>query len=88
MIQMAEKTSLELAIECYARRQNRAEHPDGKFDKGGRWYPSEAEVQVCCSRIRTPSRTWPYSLMRHCRSVEHVAKLYGVSVTELRRVVR
>ncbi len=88
MAQIAEKTNLERAVDCYKARQERREHPEGKFDKGGRWYPSETEWQTCCGLIRTPSRMWPYSLMKHCRSVEHVANLYSVPVKELRREVR
>ena len=65
----------ELAISTWERRQDRDEHPDGYWDKAGRWYPSEDEEQECCSRIRGPSRAYPYSLMKHCRSREHVAYL-------------
>jgi hypothetical protein len=76
------------AVRTFLARQAREEHPAGKFDRGGRWYPAEAEAQPCCARIRTPSRSWPYSLLVHCRTLEHVAALYGVDVAELRRAVR
>ena len=72
----------------YVRRQERRAHPDGIFDGVGRWYPSEAEGQPCCDRIRRPSGRWPYSLMTHCRSVAHVANLYGVDPKELRRAIK
>ena len=72
----------------YIRRRERATHPDGSFDRGGRWYPSEAEEQPCCDCIRRPSRAWPYTLMTHCRSVVHVANLYGVDPREVRRAVK
>jgi len=81
------ETVLQVAYE-YVRRRERATHPDGSFDSGGRWYPSEDEKQSCCSGIRRPSRAWPYSLMTHCRSITHVAALYGVDAREVRRAVR
>jgi len=70
--------TIEQAFEEYQARQSRQKHPDGTFDNGGRWYPSAEEEQVCCRRIRTPSRRWPYSLLTHCRTLRHIAKLYGV----------
>lgn len=59
----------------YGLRQSRAEHPDGKFDKAGRWYPSDEESQDCCDTVRSPSRGWPYSLMLHCRTRKHITQL-------------
>ena len=77
------------AVEMYLSRQARTQHPAGYFDGGGRWYPNEQrEACSCCSHIRTPSRAWPYSLNKHCRSVQHVSSLCGVNATELRRAVR
>ncbi|HXH05382.1 MAG TPA: hypothetical protein VNI83_02210 [Vicinamibacterales bacterium] len=73
--------------ELLARRERRA-HPRGSFDNGGRWWPAAEEEQVCCRRVRTPSRSFPYSLLTHCRTVEHVAMLYGVPAGTLRRAVR
>jgi hypothetical protein len=61
--------------EVYEARQDRREHPDGEFDKAGRWYPSDLERCECCNSIRYPSRSWPYSLLVHCRSKRHVANL-------------
>jgi Uncharacterised protein family (UPF0158) len=65
-------------------RELRLHHPDGTFDDGGRFYPSEKEVRDCCANIRAPSRAFPFSLMTHCRTVKHVAKLYDVSQKELK----
>lgn len=83
---MSEK--LTAAVEEYIARQERRQHPAGKFDKAGRWYPSETEVQDCCRAIRSPSRAYPYSYMTHCRTAEHVAHLYEVDPGELRRAIR
>lgn len=75
------------AVEEYEKRQRRASHPAGKFDNGGRWYPSEAEHQKCCNGVRSPSRNWPYSYMTHCRTAEHIAHLYGVDLKDLRHEI-
>jgi len=76
------------AAYAYVCRQSRSSHPEGNFDSGGCWYPSECEEQPCCSGIRRPSRAWPYSLMTHCRTLPHVANLYGVDPKEVRRAVK
>ena len=76
------------AVETYLKRQSRAEHPDGTFDNAKRWYPSDSEHQDCCRYIRGPSRAFPYSYMTHCRSVGHVAALYGVRENVLRSLAR
>lgn len=76
------------AAEVYVSRKQRDTHPDGEFDKGGRWYPSREETCSCCSSIRSPSRAYQYSLMVHCRTCEHIANLYGVSSLDIRRYLR
>jgi hypothetical protein len=56
--------------------------PLGKYDKGGRWYPEDEEREECCEYVRSPSRSFPYSLLKHCRSQKHVKNVlrsvYGV----------
>jgi hypothetical protein len=79
---------LEAALATLTARKNREAHPDGSFDKQGRWYPSDSEKQACCSSIRTPSRSFPYSYMVHCRTTQHVAALHGVSASELASLAR
>lgn len=76
------------AARDYLSLQKREKHPDGQFDKQGRWYPSEEEWQECCSQVRSPSRGYPYSLMTHCRSAEHVARRHGVEASALRAAAR
>jgi len=77
------------AAECYIRRRDRLEHPTGTFDKAGRFWPAEdGERCDCCGYIRTPSRAYPYSLMKHCRSINHVANKFDINATELRRAVK
>lgn len=79
---------LEAAYQMYVKRQNRTTHPAGKFDKAGRWYPAGDEVCSCCTGIRNPSRAWPFSLMTHCRTAEHIANLCNVDAKALRRLIR
>lgn len=76
------------ALIVYQNRQDRVAHPAGSFDGARRWYPAESEKCPCCRSIRTPSRTWPFSLMLHCRSIDHVAHLCGVDAKDLRRAAR
>lgn len=87
---MNSNSSLNLyaALKEYQARQARASHPEGTFDKAQRWYPSENEHQSCCDAIRGPSRAWPNSLNKHCRSIEHVANLFAVDAKELRKLAR
>lgn len=80
--------NLEKAYILWDRRQRRLENPDGTFDNAGRWFPSPEEHCPCCNAIRTPSRHWPYSLVKHCRSVQHVANLCGMSASDLRKEIR
>lgn len=89
------KGGMRAAVRCYIARQERKDHPSGEFDKAGRFYPAGStyggdgeEWQECCAPIRTPSRSWPYTYMTHCRSLPHVANLYGVDAVKLRRKVR
>ena len=84
---MAENRARDAAQEYIARR-DRLVNPDGEFDRKGRWRSSEEETQTCCAGIRCPSRAYPYSEMVHCRTVAHVAQLYGVTEADLRRELR
>lgn len=64
----------------YTARRDRRAHPDGSFDRGGRWYPSDAEnADNFTSGIRGPSRSWPYSYMVAARTLKHVKALASVN---------
>ena len=76
------------AVMTYYHRQNRDAHPDGQTDKAGRWYPSASERQPCCNQIRQPSRSYPWGLMLHCRTMVHLAQAYDVPESDLRRASR
>ncbi len=81
------ETILKAAKE-YIDRQNRNSHPNGKFDNGMRWFPANEEHRSCCNHIRYPSRAYPFSLNKHCRSIEHIANLYSVNTKDLRKAVK
>jgi hypothetical protein len=57
----------------------------GHAGRGGRWYPTETERQICCDAIREPSRAWPRSLQLHCCTSGHMARLFNVNELELKR---
>lgn len=37
----------------------------GEFDKAGRWYPNDECCVPGSFRVRAPSRTWPFSYLKH-----------------------
>ncbi len=63
--------------DVYDDRQSRRTHPEGEFDRAGRWYPSDRENgDGSVTQVRSPSRTWPYSYMKRARSRGHVTHLF------------
>ena len=83
-----EKNKVKEAAELFLKRQSREAHPSGKFDSAGRWYPAAEEKCHCCDGIREPSRGWPMTLNKHCRSAKHVSSLYSVELKALRSAVK
>lgn len=65
----------------FISRRDRNTHPDGHFDKAGRWWPSAEEECDCCDNIREPSRRWPYNYLVHCRSAAHVRNMVTTTYT-------
>lgn len=61
--------------EIYLLRKKRIIHPEGEFDKSGRWYPSDNEKCSCCDKVKPPSREHPFTLLVHCRSRNHIENL-------------
>ena len=72
-------------LPVFESRKNRASHPAGTTDKGGRWYPAQGEHASCCDAIRSPSRAHPYSYMVHCRTHKHIETWYNEHVVQPRR---
>jgi hypothetical protein len=80
-------TRLEMAIATYLERQSQEDSPLGEYDHSGRWYPYLGERRECCRAIRSPSKAFPYSLLKHCMTLRHVAHLYYVDEGKLRRAL-
>ena len=60
----------------YEWRKLRQSHPEGSFDRAGRWTPSDREDQQGDgSSTRAPSRAWPYSWLLRCRTKSHCKAL-------------
>ena len=59
----------------YKARLRGIVYPNGKTGKGNKWHPSDEEQCSCCKSIREPSRAYPWSLMTHCRSKNHIRTL-------------
>lgn len=76
---------LAAAQDAYNRKW-RLSHPEGRFDRAGRF--TLTERCSCCSAIRAPSRTYPHSEMVHGRSVIHVATRHGVPKLHVQRLLR
>ncbi|NBB81109.1 MAG: hypothetical protein GVY36_17000 [Verrucomicrobia bacterium] len=74
-----------LAACLYLKRRDREAHPEGYFDKAGRWYSSgrDAEVMTVC---RLPSRAWPLSEMHACRALCHCARYHDADELKTRRI--
>jgi len=65
-----------IATEIYAARKARMVHPEGRFDNAERWYPSGREQSGAgATNCRSPSRTWPFTYMVHCRTRKHCLNL-------------
>jgi hypothetical protein len=64
------------ALITHGRRAARLEHPDGSFDRGGRWYPCDDEDCGVSRTARSPSRAWPLSYNQACRSLSHCEALF------------
>lgn len=77
--------NLNAAIE-YLRRKVGGYHPQGRLDKG-KWHPLADEKQTCCSSIRSPSLTYPWTLYIHCFSLKHVCNMHKANITEVKYIL-
>lgn len=62
--------------------------PAGSYDNASRWFPDK-EFD-CCALIRSPSRAWPFSKLKHCLSLAHKESMHNAEhddVLALRRVL-
>lgn len=72
----------------YQARKSRLAHPEGSFDNGGRFYPSESEnADNYTAGLRSPSRAYPYSYMTGARTLKHVKALSQANPTFFAKLV-
>lgn len=62
--------TLKLVVDYHYMEGNSS--PSGRSDNGGRWYPDDGEKCDCCDKVRSPSRSYPWSLWKHCKSKKHI----------------
>ena len=48
----------------------------GSFDNGGRWYPNEKMIVPGSFQVRSPSRAWPKSYLKHFYSRKYSQLLF------------
>lgn len=77
---------LESAVETFLRRESRSESPAGDWHDGI-WRPAPEEERACCRAI-APAAANKQALEAHCRTIIHVATLFEVPATDLKRAVR
>ena len=68
----------EIAKEYIARKRGE-KNVKGHFDNAHRFYPDQEFS--CCSSIRQPSRAFPFSLLKHSKTLIHVANEVHYSKT-------
>src|SRR6185295_1403001 len=77
---------LSLAVETFLARELRQASPEGEW-QDGIWLPASEERRACCEEI-VPTAANKQALEAHCRTILHVAALFEVPATVLKRAVR
>ena len=80
--------TVEKAAREFLDRKARRSHPKGGQKSCGKWWPDEDERCGWCASIREPSCAYPWSLMHHCRTAEHLADRMDVDPSDVRRRAR
>lgn len=78
---------LRRALQEYSSRYSRQSRPEGGW-VDGIWQPSPSERRECCAKIRPKLVGNKQALEAHCRTIEHVAQLYGLLYWDLRTANR
>ena len=79
---------VEQAAREFLDRKARRSHPKGALGRGDKWWPADDERCNFCGDIRTPSCAYPWSLMHHCRTADHLGDRMGVDAADVRRRAR
>lgn len=77
---------LALAVKTFLARELRQASPEGDWQEGI-WLPASQERRACCEEI-VPTPANRQALEAHCRTILHVAALFEVPATLLKRAVR
>lgn len=48
----------------------------GHFDSASRWYPDQSFIVSGSFAVRSPSRSWPYSYLKHFYSRKYAKMLH------------
>jgi hypothetical protein len=64
----------EIINTIYEMAKNREIHPCGAFDKAKRWQPCDV-LEGYMGSVRTPSRSYPFSYMIHCRTKKYITTM-------------
>lgn len=59
----------------------------GVRDKISRWWPVPEEVAPCCLKVGKPTYNFTLALHIHCRTILHIANLYGIDYKEFKKEV-
>jgi len=88
MFQVAPRfTDKEVEVaEIVVRLKDRDIHPDGFFDRGGRWFPFKETASL--REVRAPSKPYPFSYLRHCRTAKYQAQLHGVDLGNVKKAMK
>lgn len=78
------RSRVEAAWQHWRELQTFELHPLGSVDSTLRWIPDLQEVEKCCKPFRTTSGIHSYAFRTHCRSYEHIALKYNVTIADLR----
>lgn len=77
--QQIDKDAVRAAAEEYVARQEYRSDPKMAEDHTDKYNIADEEKRSCC----TPYLRRRYELNRHCRSAEHVANLFDVSLQDM-----
>lgn len=79
--------SLLNAVSTFLLRESGLQAPDGGFDSARRWFPKGRDKEVMAD-VRHPSRSFPFSYLKACKSIKHCAALFDADPAEVRRLAK
>jgi hypothetical protein len=90
-----EMDKLEEAYTEWRGRQDGTREPRGYTAHSGKWWPysdpgreGHDEWKDCCHSVDAPTTKIPHTLWDHCKTLEHVAALYGLGLNEIAQLYR